>query len=390
MQFDIGRFNTKSVRNIAITLGIIWVGLMLYNGLTQISGVLTIRNYQTNFFRGLVFLTLLVWLPWVLMSPILVALAQWFPVRPQRWLWPIVVHALALLILSLGMGLVLGVLYHHSGSITGDMQTYEPWQHAGHYLFGDRIFLFNAIIYTIVIATFNIQNFYALALQRERDSATLQSQLKDAQLRALKMQINPHFLFNTLNSIDVLVLKKDTDKAQAMIQQLGKFFRANIEESNDLLIPLSKELDTLSQYLAIEQIRFADRLVVVNHYDAEAMELLVPPFILQPLVENAVRHGVGNCDHHCEIIITTKLGESGLSILIEDNGAGCNFDAPDCTEGIGIRNVRDRLQQCYGTHCSLNLSGKIGQGVKVELHLPADKMRNALTLVEQHVKNTHC
>lgn len=362
--------HSSSPRQVLLILAAIWLALMLYNALTQISGLLTIRDYQTNFFAALRILTTSVWLPWVIVAPIVVYLGRRFPIQPQRWLAPLFFHIGSLLLLSVLIGVTLGVLYHYSDKITESMKTYEPWQHAGHYLFGDRLFLFNVIIYTIFIATFNIQSFYALAVQKARDSAELSTKLKEAQLQALKAQVNPHFLFNTLNSIAVLILKKDNDKAGEMIRRLGNFFRANIEESSAHWVPLSRELDTVSQYLAIEEVRFADRLTVVTDYDEAAMQVQVPPLILQPLVENAIRHGVSQCEKACQVSITTQIAEDTLKITLKDNAAGCDFNAATFSKGLGLTNVKNRLTQSYGENYLFEQHGKIGEGVTIVLTLP--------------------
>ena len=112
-----------------------------------------------------------------------------------------------------------------------------------------------------------------------------------ARLSALKMQINPHFLFNTLNSISTLVMKKDHDAANEMIDRLSSFFRMTLEETEGQWVPLEKEMQLANEYLAIEQVRFGDRLQVTTHIDLDTRNILVPALILQPLVENAVRHG---------------------------------------------------------------------------------------------------
>ncbi len=361
----------SSPKNVLLLLGCIWVGFAFYIGMVQVSGILTIRDFEPDFVNGLILLTTNVWLPWLFLSPIVVLFARRFPVQPGKLVQPVLILTLVLVVLSVLMGLVLGILYHYSGNMSPNMQGYEPWQHAGHYLFGDRLFLYNAIIYTVLIAAFNIHNYYSVALQRERDSARLSTQLKEAQLHALKMQINPHFLFNTLNSISVLILKKENDKAQQMIQGLGSFFRSNLQESGEQWVPLTKELETLEKYLAIEKIRFADRLQIKQLYDHQTAGIKIPAMLLQPLVENAIAHGVGNVDRPCELCIETQVRGSTLHISIRDNGAGCQFyDDPQFVEGVGISNVRERLHQNYGDKYIFELKGALNEGSSITIEVP--------------------
>ncbi len=361
-----------ALRNVVIILVAVWVGLLFYNLLSQFSGMLTIHNYQPDFWSRMHVMTLKIWLPWVVLSPLVFLLARRFPVRPENWVRLAVIHMLLLLALSLLAVSVLSFHYHFREEMNEVMKTYQPWQHIGHFLFGDSLFLYNAIIYTVFIASFNIRNFHQLAQQRELDSVRLNSQLQEAQLHALKMQINPHFLFNTLNVISVLVIKQETEKATEMIDRLGNFFRATLEETNAQWVPLAEELQTVGQYLAIEQVRFGDRLKITESYLPEALSMQVPAMILQPLIENAMQHGIAEQEGECELRIETSVQAQRLVVSIQDNGAGCRFhDDPAFIEGIGIKNVRSRLQQIFGDDFVFKLTGAVGRGAHVYIELPA-------------------
>ncbi|GJM10245.1 MAG: ATPase [Lysobacteraceae bacterium] len=363
-----------SVRNVLWILGAIWIGLLLYNALVQVSGYLTIRDYQQNFLGNVSYMTLKVWLPWVVLSPLVVLLARKFPIRPDSWVRMALTHALLLVILSVLAGSALSFHYHFREEMTEIMKTYAPWQHTGHFLFGDSLFLYNAIIYTVFITSFNIQSFYQQAVDRERQSALLQIRLQEARLKALKMQVNPHFLFNTLNSISVLVMKQQNAKAQTMIQRLGNFFRSSLEDSHEQWVPLAKELETISEYLGIEQIRFEDRLTINEDYDPAAMNVQVPSMILQPLVENAMQHGVAGTDLPCELSIRTVLDGGRLRVRLTDTGAGCSLSSDDGFKpGVGLSNVRERLETCYGEAFRLQLDSEPGQGTEVVLDAPAQR-----------------
>ena len=136
-------------------------------------------------------------------------LATQFPIKPENWLKALLMHAFFLLMLSLVAGLLNSFHYHFFEDMAPGMETYQPWQHIGHFLFGDNLFLFNTIIYTILVTNFNIKNFSQIAQQKALIASQLNNQLIESQLQTLKMQINPHFLFNTLNVISVLVMKSE-------------------------------------------------------------------------------------------------------------------------------------------------------------------------------------
>ena len=149
----------STITNVIVILVAIWVGLLFYNILGQVSGVLTVHDYEPDFLRDMTYMTLKIWLPWVLLSPVVVFLARRFPVRPDNWMRVALLHMLFLLALSLLAGSALSFHYHFREEMSEVMKTYLPWQHIGHFLFGDSFFVYNAFIYTVFIASFNIRNF---------------------------------------------------------------------------------------------------------------------------------------------------------------------------------------------------------------------------------------
>lgn len=357
------------VRTTIIILAAIWVGLLAYNILGQISGMLTVHDYRPNFFGRLTYMTLKIWVPWVLLSPVVVWLARRFPVRPDNWVVQIIMHLFLLLMLSLIAGSALSFHYHFREEMSEIMKTYLPWQHIGHFLFGDSLFLYNAIIYTVFVATLNIKNFHDLARKRELDSLKLTNQLNEARLRALKMQVNPHFLFNTLNAVSVLIMKSDNERAGNMIQKLGAFFRKTLESGDTYWVNLASELETVSEYLDIEQVRFEDRLQIVKSYDPRAMAVRVPSMILQPLIENAIKHGLEQQEGTCQLEVVTQRQDERVVITIQDNGPGPGATRPSGT-GIGLQNVKERLAHAYADEFTFTLTPASGGGALVTLIIP--------------------
>jgi ligand-binding sensor domain-containing protein/two-component sensor histidine kinase len=212
--------------------------------------------------------------------------------------------------------------------------------------------------------------------RRDRDrqlvSAQLESKLTQARLQVLEMQLQPHFLFNTLNGISALV-NEDAEKATKMINRLSDFLRLTLERSGVQEITLREELHYVDRYLQIELLRFADRLAV--HYDIgdDLDDAMVPTMILQPIVENAIRHGVSKRRGSVTIRITAARLNGSLTIDVADNGAGLQHDPGGIKEGVGLSNTRARLRQLYGSAHHFELMRPPTGGVTVEVTLPYHK-----------------
>jgi len=366
-------FNLKSLSLLLIS---IWLSLALFALLSQISSWLTSHHFEMSLFAHLKFFTLRIWLPWLVLTPIVLWLALLFPIKPKRWLKGLLLHAFFLLSLSFITGLLISLHYHFFEDMSPGMENFKPWQHTGHFLFGDNIFLFNTVIYTILVTNISIKNFAQIAHQKAIIASQLNNQLIESQLQTLKMQINPHFLFNTLNVISVLVMKSEQEQATQMINRLSNFFRNSLDDNAQQWIPLKKELANVEQYLAIEQVRFGDRISIVKNYDENVMLIPVPSMLLQPLVENAMQHGLEEKEGKGELVITCCIKAEYLSITLTDNGAGCNFEDVNFKQGIGLSNIKSRLQQLYGAkHKFIYNSNEYG-GVTVIVELPINHREN--------------
>jgi two-component sensor histidine kinase len=187
----------------------------------------------------------------------------------------------------------------------------------------------------------------------ERAAARYRDEAQEAQLRALRYQINPHFLFNTLNSLSTLILRQRTDEADRMILNLANFFRASLTENPMEDVTLEEEVRLQRLYLDIEQCRFPERLKVAIDIPDALQKALIPGFLLQPLVENAVKHGVARSLQPVTITLRARAENDKLHVTIEDDGNPI-LEAPSGT-GVGLRNVRERLQARFGgdAHCSV-------------------------------------
>lgn len=359
------------MRNLAATLALVWLGCLGYALLQQLSGLLTLDGFVPTPRRSIVIITLYYWLPWVVLAPIVAVCSARFPIRPNDWARPLVVHVALMLSLALLHGLVIGYIYHYSALRAPGMAGFEPWQHAGHFLFGDDMLLFDAVIYAVFAATLNIRNFHQIVRRQEIDASRLNQRLAELRLQTLRMQVNPHFLFNALNAISVLIKKGDNARADENIKLLSRFFRQTLDTSDQHWVPLDEELDIVRQYVAIAKLRFGDRLQVRECYEPSARRVAVPAMLLQPLVENAVTHGFGDKVDGCELSMTCRVNGERLRIEIEDNGAGGRFYAdPQFEEGTGLANVRGRLEQMYGCTHEFEIASTPGSGTRVCIDLP--------------------
>jgi len=361
---------TITLKSIALLLIALWLGLAFFAILSQISSKLTSHHFEMSLFSHLRFYTIRVWLPWVILTPLSLWLALKFPIKPNSWIKALLLHAFFLLCLTLTAALLISLHYHFFEDMAPGMETYKPWQHTGHFLFGDNLFLFNTIIYTILVTNMNIKHFAQIAQQKAVIANQLNHQLIESKLQTLKMQINPHFLFNTLNVISVLVMKSEKDQAIETINKLSSFFRSTLDDKAQQWIPLKKELEHVEQYLAIEQVRFGERIQIIKNYSSDVLSIPVPAMILQPLVENAMQHGLEEKEGKGTLTIDCQLEDKLLIVKIIDDGAGCNFDNKHFKEGIGISNIKSRLQQLYANKHQFSLMSNEQGGVTATLNLP--------------------
>ncbi len=218
---------------------------------------------------------------------------------------------------------------------------------------------------------FGIKYYRMLMVERAR-AAEAVATARDAQLRMLRYQLNPHFLFNTLNAISTLVLAGDAELANRMVTRLSSFLRHSLDGDPTQKVDLNQEIRALRLYLDIEQVRFEDRLRVDLSVDAEAGRALVPGLILQPLLENAIKYAVARSEDGGTIAVRARRAGGALELEVEDDGPGLpeDFTLDGEARGVGLRNTRDRLRQLYGDAHRLELgAGELG-GLRIRIRLP--------------------
>lgn len=227
------------------------------------------------------------------------------------------------------------------------------------------------IVFPIIHGTEMALGFFRQVQEKERQQERLKALAAQAELKALKAQINPHFLFNTLNTIAELI-HVDSEQAEATVEHLAEMFRYVLNGSERGLVPLKEELAFLDGYLEIERVRFGDRLLVSRAIAPEAMDVLVPGLILQPLVENTIRHGQGG-DGRIDLGIDVHVAGSRALIAISDQGPGMPARLKKGEgSGHGLYNVDQRLRKTYGETCGLEMSANQPKGTIVMLSIPME------------------
>jgi sensor histidine kinase YesM len=226
--------------------------------------------------------------------------------------------------------------------------------------------------YFPIVLIAHVASYYRRFQERELRTSELQAQLVKARLQALKSQLQPHFLFNTLNSISALMLT-DVKAADRMITRLGDLLRVSLETAGTQMTTLSRELEFLNCYIEIEKVRFEERLKVSIDVAPEALDASIPHLLLQPLVDNAIKHGISRLIGGGEIRISVTTDATDLHLEVKDNGPGLQEPSPFPASGIGLRVTRERLETIYGQHQSLEMltlpEGGAVARVSIPLHV---------------------
>jgi two-component system, LytTR family, sensor kinase len=233
---------------------------------------------------------------------------------------------------------------------------------------------FGVAVYLCVVGIEHATRYFIDAREREVQVARLSEQLSSARFAALQAQLNPHFLFNTLNTITVLVRDDDRQGAVSIIEHLSELLRRTLSRHRANEVTLGEELDLVRQYVAIEQSRFSDRLRPEFRIPESLMSAAVPSFALQHLVENAIRHGIAKQTDAGLLLVTAMRSGDMLEISVIDDGAGIDPAAP-APPGHGIDNTRERLRALYGGRASLEISRRAEGGTIATLKLPYREMR---------------
>jgi sensor histidine kinase YesM len=307
---------------------------------------------------------------WAVLFPFIFLFVKKFPPDRRNWRRTIIAHFFGAISFIIAHTVVYAALYE---IIHGTFfQTENPLDRI-QFLFL-RNWVLDTSTYGLILGSILASDYYRRFQAEQVKSSELKAQLANSQLQALKMQLHPHFLFNTLNSISALI-HEDPRAADKMVARLGDFLRLTLDNSGEQAVSLQREVEFLNRYLEIESVRFEDRLSVKIDIEPETLAASVPNLILQPIIENAIRHGISRQTEEGIIAIRARRTGENLRIEIEDNGPGLNSAIKEnkngtAGSGIGLANTRARLAYLYGENHSLNISDAEPNGVKVIMEIP--------------------
>jgi two-component system, LytTR family, sensor kinase len=303
------------------------------------------------------------WWVWSLLYLLLFRITRRFPLERQRWvrgLFGYLLLGFAVTLLKLGIDLV-WIRLIYQGEVFSQISERSLLAIMAY---------FNFLTYWVFVGVGQALNFYRQAREGELNAAQLETQLAQSQLQALRMQLQPHFLFNTLHTIAMLNLQ-DPRAANRMISRLSDLLRLTLENAGAQEVALKDELDFLRRYLEIQEIRFQDRLKVSLDIDPESLDARVPNLILQPLVENAIRHGVAEQEANGHIEIRASRQKGWLQLRVRDSGSGMPAVPPEqFKQGIGLRNTRARLEQHFGAAHRFEMVNSDSGGLEVRVSIP--------------------
>ena len=288
----------------------------------------------------------------------------------------IVGFAPAALVTHLVIGCALGVthllLLGSTGFVYSDWRAHATADQVWTSLLTLNRFGIEILIYGFVLGMIGILQFQMRGQRDAMKALELQKQLSEAQLRALQMQLEPHFLFNTLNAITTLVELGRQQQAVEMLEHLNSILKSTLKRTTPEKVRLSEELEVVENYLAIEQVRFADRLRIEIKVEPAALESLVPCFLLQPIVENAIRHGIAHCESEGLVEATARREGDVLRLRVRDSGARRNGQAKP-GNGIGLKNTRERLAHFYHDGYTMTAEPVADGGYEVDLAIPYER-----------------
>ncbi|MGH7449774.1 MAG: sensor histidine kinase [bacterium] len=319
------------------------------------------------------------WGLWIPFSLLIFDLGQRWPFERPYWLRRVVMHLSISVFLAYAHVLFYAFVIVRLRPFPWDAKYYE-FSHV-RAMEMSTTFKFDFLIYWGVLGAVLALSYYCQYREGELRAAELQGQLAQAQLQALKMQLQPHFLFNTLNAIAALVRKNENKAATDMLAGLSDLLRLTLENAGAQEVSLKQEIDFLERYLDIERLRFADRLHVRLQIAPETLEARVPNLILQPLVENAIRHGIAPRSTPGLIEIKAERENGRLCLQVKDNGPGMP-PGQLTRSGVGLSNTRARLERLYGVNQSFVFNNAPEGGAVVALEIPFALARAAHELCE--------
>lgn len=305
---------------------------------------------------------------WALMAPLILRMREKLPLSRGAWIGGVGFH--------LGMSFVVMAIYYLGRMMAyrifwGMEKGYDEagfWTIAVKYFYGRNII--DMAYYWAVVAFGYSLEIYQRYKSEELKAAQLEARLIETELKALREQLRPHFLFNTMNTIAVLVREGKNDEAVTLIARLSTLLRISLDSTRVQEVTVRQEMDFLERYIDIQKARFSDRLAVGIAIEPEAMEARIPNLLLQPLVENAILHGIAPKAGPGRVDVLGRVHNGRLHLEVRDDGPGLGDGSRRAKEGIGLSNTRERIAKIYGAAGQLSLRSEPGRGVTVQIVLP--------------------
>lgn len=316
------------------------------------------------------------WYLWAALTPLVLLLCRRFRITSQNWLRMGLLHLAAgvmVSLLQLAVQVKLNFIFYPGYTLT-------YWR-ALYFIATFQLHM-NLLTYWVIVALNHGFYYFEQARSRELAWSRMETDLANAQLQVLNMQLHPHFLFNTLHSISTLI-SEEPQTAREMVLKLSDLLRASLNKIDRAEVRLQQELELLDCYLSIEQTRFRDRLTIEREIDAGALLCSVPTMILQPLVENAVRHGIGKHKQADSISVIARRENGRMYLEVRNRIGSVGNGTSGPARGIGLANTRARLEQLYGDSHSFEIANREGGGVTVKLIFPAGGDQAATLAVKE-------
>jgi two-component system, LytTR family, sensor kinase len=307
---------------------------------------------------------------WAILTPIVYRICSAFPITAG--------HRARNAVLLLAAGLIVSTMHSFGAYIlefsirdlAGVLGDQTVWQVVASI---DRLTIpgiFNSFItYVIIVALIHGYKFYKNLQDQKVLTAKLETSLAEMKLQTLKAQLHPHFLFNALNTVSALI-RKDPRRADNVVTSLSELLRYSLTQTSAQKVDLEAEINFVKKYLEIQQVRFEDKLTTSFHVDESALKIGIPPLLLQPLVENAVKHGIEPSHLGGQISIKIAKNDGRLEIEVKDTGVGLSSGSSYTRTGIGLTNTRERLVNTYGDRFSFDITNNSPSGVCVSIVLP--------------------
>ena len=314
------------------------------------------------------------WYSWACLTPGILWLSRWAPLERDTWKRAVAVHV---------PGVFIATALHIMLTVGSQMlivwlvgQEQRSWQTEARNMFFNY-FDWEMMTYWAIVLLSHALRYHSEARDRALRESQLETHLVESQLQGLQRQLQPHFLFNTLNTISAL-MHRDVDAADNMIAKLSDLLRISLQNVGVQEVTLKQELDFLSKYLEIEQTRFRDRLTVVFDVHPDTLDALVPNLMLQPLVENSIKHGIGPRPTPGQIEIRSRRVGRLLELEVRDNGVGLSAARlTDFNRGVGLANTRSRLQHLYGSSHRFEFRQPPTGGLSVLIAIPLVEIAEA-------------